>query len=78
MADLVFVGLTVVLFAALLAFPLLVLGLSGFETGVAVMPHIKGDLPGRIRGGRKLLTTAAGIMSVFLITSSVVTTVHVG
>ncbi|MEU4162102.1 amino acid transporter [Actinoplanes sp. NPDC026670] len=60
---------------ALLVFPKLALGLSGFETGVAVMPHIKGDLPQRIRGGKQLLTTAAGIMSVFLITSSLATTV---
>lgn len=66
---------------ALLAFPRLALGLSGFETGVAVMPQIQGDrgdsdgVPhGRIRGTRRLLTTSAGIMSVFLITSSVVTT----
>jgi hypothetical protein len=67
---------------ALLVFPKLALGLSGFETGVAVMPHIKGDPTdtpenpaGRIRGAKRLLTTAAGIMSVFLITSSIVTTV---
>ncbi|MFI1965425.1 amino acid transporter [Streptomyces pathocidini] len=66
---------------ALLVFPKLALGLSGFETGVAVMPHVEGasgDSPerpkGRIRGTKKLLTTAALIMSVFLITSSVVTT----
>ncbi|GAA2757680.1 APC family permease [Actinopolymorpha rutila] len=66
---------------ALLVFPKLALGLSGFETGVAVMPHIEGDASdteerptGRIRGTRKLLTTAALIMSVFLITSSIVTT----
>jgi len=59
---------------ALLVFPKLALGLSGFETGVAVMPHIKGDLPGRIRGAKQLLTVAAGIMSVFLITSSLVAT----
>jgi hypothetical protein len=70
-----------VLGIALLVFPKLALGLSGFETGVAVMPHIEGgpdDTPaypaGRIRGARRLLTTAALIMSVFLITSSIVTT----
>lgn len=66
---------------ALLVFPKLALGLSGFETGVAVMPHIEGapgeteERPtGRIHGAKKLLTTAALIMSVFLITSSFVTT----
>ncbi|MEV4753780.1 amino acid transporter [Micromonospora sp. NPDC049559] len=67
---------------ALLVFPRLALGLSGFETGVAVMPLIRGErgdrpeLPhGRIRGARRLLTAAAVIMSVLLITSSFVTTV---
>jgi hypothetical protein len=66
---------------ALVVFPKLALGLSGFETGVAVMPHIEGDPTdteerptGRIRGARKLLTTAAAIMSVFLITTSFITT----
>jgi len=66
---------------ALLVFPKLALGLSGFETGVAVMPYVRGghgDSPerpaGRIRGTRRLLTTAAIIMSVFLIMSSFVTT----
>jgi hypothetical protein len=66
---------------ALLVFPKLALGMSGFETGVAVMPHVQGapeDTPekpaGRIRDTKKLLTTAAVIMSVFLITSSFVTT----
>jgi hypothetical protein len=66
---------------ALLIFPKLALGLSGFETGVAVMPHVSGDPrdtdenpTGRIRGTKRLLTTAAVIMSVFLITSSLVTT----
>jgi hypothetical protein len=66
---------------ALLVFPRLALGLSGFETGVAVMPQIQGgpedteERPcGRIRGAKRLLTTAAVIMSCFLITSSVVTT----
>jgi hypothetical protein len=66
---------------ALLVFPKLALGLSGFETGVAVMPLVQGDEGdteerpgGRIRDTRKLLTTAAVIMSVFLISTSVVTT----
>ncbi|MFG2824980.1 amino acid transporter [Kitasatospora sp. NPDC048365] len=66
---------------ALVVFPKLALGLSGFETGVAVMPHIEGDPDdteekptGRIRGARKLLTTAALIMSVALITTSFITT----
>ena len=66
---------------ALLVFPKLALGLSGFETGVAVMPQITGGAQdteanpaGRIRGAQRLLTTAALIMSAFLITSSIVTT----
>ena len=60
---------------ALILFPKLALGLSGFETGVAVMPHIAGDRAARIKGAKRLLTTAAVVMSVFLLTSSVVTTV---
>lgn len=66
----------------LLVFPRLALGLSGFETGALVMPLIKGrpgDDPerpaGRIHGTHRLLTSAALIMSVFLITSSFATTV---
>ncbi|MDR6891714.1 hypothetical protein J2S35_000654 [Falsarthrobacter nasiphocae] len=65
---------------ALLAFPRLALGLSGFETGVAVIPQIQGRLGddparpmGRIKGAHHLLTTAAVIMSVFLIASSFLT-----
>jgi hypothetical protein len=86
---------------SLLLFPKLALGLSGFETGVAVMPLVRGEkdlsdeewenihstrtgrIPGRrtqsilrmrIENTRKLLRTAALIMSVMLITSSFVTT----
>lgn len=66
---------------ALLLFPKLALGLSGFETGVAVMPLIKGAADdtesqpkGRVRGAQHLLMTAALVMSVMLIGSSFVTT----
>ncbi len=90
---------------ALIVFPKLALGLSGFETGVVVMPLVKGDrdlseaelesihstrsrqasrtvpkqsaqelLEGRIENTRKLLTTAALIMSFLLVASSIVTT----
>ena len=66
---------------ALMVFPSLALGMSGYETGVAVMPHVRGasdDDPrrpaGRIRQTKRLLTVAAAIMSVFLVTSSIVTT----
>lgn len=64
-----------------LLFPKLALGLSGFETGVAVMPLVKGypddneeNPKGRIKNTKWLLATAALIMSVFLIGSSLVTT----
>ena len=67
--------------AALLVFPKLALGLSGFETGVVVMPLVKGkegDTPekpaGRIANTKRLLTAAAVIMSVMLMSSSVITT----
>jgi len=89
-------------FLALMLFPKLALGLSGFETGVAVMPLVKGDdhlseddwtdiqstrttpieepkvrqlLKARIRNAKKLLRTAALIMSVMLISSSFVTAI---
>ncbi len=67
--------------AALLLFPRLALGLSGFETGVVVMPLVQGDPTdtpqrpaGRIRNTGRLLTTAAVIMSVLLMASSFATT----
>jgi hypothetical protein len=65
---------------SMLLFPKLALGLSGFETGVAVMPLVKGgpgdthDKPaGRIKNTHRLLATSALIMSVFLISSALVT-----
>jgi len=72
---------------AVLVFPKLALGLSGFETGVSVMPLVDGGAAdrdyrpragsppiGRVANTRKLLLTAAAIMSCMLILSSFVTT----
>src|ERR1051326_4627975 len=60
---------------SLVLFPKLALGLSGFETGVAVMPLIQGAGPGgHVRNTRKLLVAAALVMSVFLMASSIGTT----
>jgi len=81
-------GWVAIWLVCLLLFPKLALGLSGFETGVAVMPLVRGkehppgsphtvaddhspeELKGRVRGTRKLLVTAALIMSVLLLGSS--------
>ncbi len=76
---------TAIFVASALVFPKLALGLSGFETGVSVMPLVSGETDktqdskasfrpeGRIRATRKLLLTAALIMSVMLLMSSFVT-----
>jgi hypothetical protein len=68
--------------ASLLVFPRLALGLSGFETGVGLMPLVRGDEgdepdrpAGRIRNTKKMLTFAALIMSFYLLTTSFVTTI---
>lgn len=75
-------GVLPVLGAAILLFPKLALGLSGFETGVVVMPLVRGGEndtskrpKGRIANTRKLLFTAAIIMSVYLLGSSLVTSI---
>jgi hypothetical protein len=78
---------SLVLAGAALVFPKLALGLSGFETGVSVMPLIDGGEAdrgydpragtpprGRVANTRKLLLTAALIMSGMLVLSSFVTT----
>ncbi len=77
-------GILVIIATAILVFPKLALGMSGFETGVAVMPLIRGsadDDPrrplGRIRNTRKLLATAALIMSCMLLGATIVTTMLV-
>jgi hypothetical protein len=64
---------------SLLLFPKLALGLSGFETGVAVMPLVQGEdsdtktnPQGRIHNTHKLLTVVALLMSFFLIASSLI------
>jgi len=66
---------------SMLLFPKLALGLSGFETGVAVMPLVKGGRDdtesspaGRIADTKKMLRTAALIMTVLLMGSSFATT----
>ncbi|WP_433203744.1 amino acid transporter [Dactylosporangium sp. CS-047395] len=70
------------LLPALVAFPSLVLGLSGFETGVSMMPLVAADgrtaeerRASRLANTKKLLTVAAAIMSVYLIATSFITTV---
>jgi hypothetical protein len=74
-------GVIPIILFSLVIFPRLALGLSGFETGVAVMPLVKGsagDDPrrpaGRIRNTRRLLVTAAAVMSIYLLGSSLVVT----
>lgn len=74
-------GWLAILGTSVLFFPKLALGLSGFETGVAVMPLVRGGAEdtatrptGRIQNTRLLLTTAAVIMSFALLGSAVTTT----
>ncbi len=72
-------GPWVALAIACLVFPKLALGMSGFETGVLHIHLVRGtqadpaDVAGRIRHTRMLLVTAALLMSVMLLGSSLVT-----
>ncbi len=66
---------------SLILFPKLALGMSGFETGVAVMPLVKGSPDedpnqpsGRIKNTQKLLLFSALTMALLLLISSIVTT----
>jgi hypothetical protein len=71
--------------ASAIIFPRLALGMSGFETGVSVMPLVRGESGDRTRAvpvarvsaTRKLLAAAAVIMSLLLLLSSFVTTLLV-
>jgi hypothetical protein len=71
-----------ILLASFLAFPSLALGLSGFETGVGMMPLIEGEgedaeqrLASRITRARTMLLVAALVMTVYLVSTTFVTTV---
>lgn len=75
---------TSIFVASAIVFPKLALGLSGFETSLSIMPHVKGDADdvesdprGRVRATRTLLLAAAVLMSALLLTSSIVATLLV-
>jgi hypothetical protein len=66
---------TMLIIASGIIFPKLALGMSGFETGVSVMPLVASKTtPGRVHATRLLLISAAAIMSVYLLLSSFATT----
>jgi hypothetical protein len=72
------------LLLALVSFPQMALGISGFELSMATAPWIAGrasDRPdhpiGRIWNARKLMTAATVVMAMFLLSSVLVTTVLV-
>jgi len=73
-------GLGSVFLVCMVLFPALALGLSGFETGVAIMPLISGgkddeeNLDSRVRNTGLLLLTAGIIMSLMLLGSSICVT----
>jgi hypothetical protein len=73
-----------VLILSFLFLPSVALGLSGFELSMIIMPQVKGkrgepaaEPPTRIRNTRKVLISAAVIMSVLLMAAVVITTVFI-
>lgn len=69
-------GTMMLIAVSLLVFPKLALGMSGFETGVSVMPHISAkDAAERVRNTRKLLLAAAILMCVELLGANLVSAV---
>jgi hypothetical protein len=71
-------GLGTILLLTVLVFPKLALGMSGFETGVSVMPNIRAeDLRARIMNTRKMLVLAATVMTIELIGANFVSTVAI-
>src|SRR5581483_853158 len=68
-----------VLALCLISFPKMSLGLSGFELSMVVMPLVRDgssdSLDGRVRNARKMLLAAVAIMSVYLLSSTLVTTI---
>lgn len=68
-------GIGMLVVVCLVVFPKLALGLSGFETCVSVMPHVRGhNEADRVKKTRYMLISAATLMSVELLGSSIVTT----
>lgn len=69
-------GVFALIAVSLLVFPKLALGMSGFETGVSVMPHISApDHQTRVRNTRKLLAGAAALMCIELFGANLVAAV---
>ncbi len=68
-------GVMMLVAVCLLVFPKLALGMSGFETGVSVMPHVSASTAAqRVRNTRKMLAAAAIIMCVELLGANFIAT----
>jgi hypothetical protein len=73
-----------ILVLSFLFLPSVALGLSGFELSMIIMPQVKGrsgepaaQPATRIRNTRKVLATAALVMSIYLLAAVVVTTIFI-